>query len=176
MKASVIVTIVLRLFAIQWAAAGVFSLLSIVGLGTSVSLDPNNPMFHWFQMLVLPVCYMLMASATWFCASLISERVVPKSDPELQLFDVGAGDFYGLGVLVMGISTFLSHLTPLLNWIHYLIMNRAGEDLMYGKNGTTMYGVSKELVPCVIGAALALASPKIGARLARKENTEPVKS
>jgi hypothetical protein len=171
MKASIIVTIVLRLFAIQWVVTGVVGLLGVLGYSTTFPVGSEARVVYWFQMLVVPVCYIFLALAAWFFAALIAKCVVPNSDPELGMVSVSARDLYGLGILVVGITAFLSHLAPMLNWVHYLVLNRAGEALMQGRNGLSFYDVTKEAIPCIGGALLAIASPKIGARLARTEGT-----
>lgn len=167
MRASTIVTIVVRLFAIQWAATGIVGLLAILGDRTSFPSDSEARVVYWLQILAVPVCYVFMASAAWLFAAQVAKRVVPNADPELGLVSVTARDLYGLGILVVGITAFLSHLAPMLNWVHYLVLNRAAEALMRGRNGLSFYDVTKEVVPCIGGALLAFASPKIGVRLAR---------
>lgn len=167
MRASIIVTIVLRLFAVQWAVTGVVSLLGILGYSTTFPSDSEAQVVYRLQILAVPVSYMVLALAAWFFAASVAKRVVPSSDPELGMIGISARDLYGLGILVVGITAFLSHLATMLNWFHYLILNRAGEALMQGRNGLSFYDVTKEVVPCVGGAILAFASPKIGARLAR---------
>ena len=174
MKSSTIVTIVLRLFAIQWVVTGVVGVLGILGYSTAFPSDSEARVVYWLQMLAGPVCYIFLASAAWFFALLVAKRVVPISDPELGMVSVSARDLYGLGILVVGITAFLTHLAPMLNWVHYLVINRAGDALMRGRNGLSFYDVTKEMIPCIGGAILAFSSPKIGSRLARAEKIQEV--
>jgi hypothetical protein len=150
---------------------GVVGLLGILGYGAASPSASQDAAVYWFQMLAVPVSYVLLALAAWFFAAIVAKRVVPDADPELGMVSVSARDLYGFGILVIGLTAFLSHLAPMLNWIHYLVLNRAGEALMQGWKGLSFYNVTKEVVPCVGGALLAFASPKIGARLVRKERT-----
>lgn len=167
MKASTIVTIALRVFALQWAATGIISLLTLLGFSTTAAMLDGASLLQRLLTFAIPLSYLILACVAWFFSSWIAKRVVPQSDPELRSLDVSPRDLYGLGILVVGITAFLSHLAPMLNLIHYLVVNQAGETLMAGKNGDSFYQVTKEVIPCLAGAALALASSNLGARLAR---------
>jgi hypothetical protein len=172
MKASFIITIILRLFAIHWAASALLGLLGIIGYSAAIPSSPDNVGFFWMQMLAAPVCYILLALGAWYFAAYLAKRIVPHSDPEIGLVSITARDLYGFGILVIGVTSFLSHLAPMLNWIHYLVINRAGDSLMHGKDGLSFYDVTKEVIPCIGGAAIALYSSKIGERLARIERIQ----
>ena len=166
MKTSTIVAIVLRLFAIYWAASGVIFLTSTLGFGLVATPLAEIRGYQWFQMLAAPAWYLLLACGAWFFASLIAKRVVPAATPETLCMESKARDLYGLGLLLIGVSTFLSHLGPAFSVICRMILERSGDALTQAQNGRAVFDLAKEAVPCVVGAMIACASPKLGARLA----------
>ena len=172
MKASIIITIILRLFAIQWAASALLGLLGIIGYSAAISSSSDNVGYFWMQMLAAPVCYILLALAAWYFAAYLAKRIAPHSDPEIGLISIKVRDLYGFGILVIGVTSFLSHLAPMMNWIHYLVINRAGNALLHGHDGLSLYDVTKEVIPCIGGALIACYSSYIGERLSRRERIQ----
>lgn len=166
MKTSTIVAIVLRLFAIYWVATAMIVAVSLLGVGLITTPLVEVSAYQWFQMLAAPVWYILIAGGAWFFASLIAKRVVPVADAEIGCVEIKARDLYGLGLLVIGVSTFLTHLGPAFSVICRMILDRSGDALTQGQNGRAIFDMSKEVIPCVAGALIACASPKLGARLA----------
>lgn len=88
-----------------------------------------------------------------------------------------AENLYTLAILGFGLYYAIGHLADTLNWIHYLILNRAGQALVNQEGGLSLYDVTSKMIPCVAGAALAILSPKIAKRLvsaglARKVDVE----
>lgn len=166
MKTSTIVAIVLRLFAIYWAATGMIVAVSLLGIGLSTTPLAEVMAYQWFQMLAAPVWYLLLACGAWFFASSIAKRVVPAADAEIRCLEIKARDLYGFGLLIIGIFTFLSYLGPAFSGICRMVLDRSGDALEQGQNGRAIFDLSKEVIPCVAGGLIASASPKLGARLA----------
>jgi hypothetical protein len=167
MKASTIVTIVLRIFAIYWFVTGLVGFVGVVFFRSAIRMLSDHGFAHLSQLLVMPLSYMILAAVFWMFADGVAKYVVPDEDPEVGVLNVLPQDLYGLGILVVGLLSCLSHLGPLLGWVHYLVVNQAGEALMQGKTGVSMYDMTNELIPCVAGGVLALASPRLAARLVR---------
>ena len=165
-KTSTIVAIVLRLFAIYWAATGIIVAVSLLGIGLSTTPLAEVVAYQWFQMLAAPVWYLLLACGAWFFASSIAKRVVPAADAEIGCIEIKARDLYGFGLLLIGVFTFLSYLGPAFSVICRVILDRSGDALAQGQNGRAVFDLGKEVIPCVVGALIACASPKLGARLA----------
>jgi hypothetical protein len=167
MKVITVTVIVLRLFALYWAFMGLITtFVSVLATGPSLQLMLKTDVWKWLQVFLPLLVYFGLAGVTWVCAGALARRLVPNSDFQFHL-QVEARDLYGLGILIVGLSTFLTHLAGALNWVHYLIANRAGEDLVGGKSGSSLYAVSKEVIPCMVGAALAFGASRLGARLAK---------
>ena len=112
-----------------------------------------------------PIVYGTLAFLAWIFAGAVSLRVVGQDNPKLQFNGVTAENFYTLGILGFGLYYAIGHLAATVNWIHYLILNRAGESLVNQQGGLSLYKVTSEMVPCVAGIAVAMLSPKIGKRL-----------
>lgn len=167
MKASVIVTILLRIFAIHWAVTGIVALLGVIGM-SGFNYFSGDATYYWFQVLITPVFYFILAGLAWFFASLVSRTVVPVSDPELNITGVTGKELYSLGILVVGLIFFLKNLTPLMNWIHHIVLYRSGDQLLAGQSGGTLYKLTEALVPCIIGGILALKAPALADLLLRR--------
>jgi hypothetical protein len=167
MRASYIVSIIIRLFAVQWAAQALIAIVAVFGYSATLRHPGEDIIFLWMQLLAAPLSYIALAVGSWLLAGFIAIRVVSDRDPELRIITISALELYTFGLILIGMMSFLSHLAPMMNWIHYLVMNRAGEALMHGKDGLSFYDVTKEVIPCLGGLALAIYSPKIGDRFAR---------
>lgn len=180
MKLSTLVAVVMRLFAIYWSVACVVGILSSIGM-VSIMFQGRTPdVLQAALQFTAPVIYGTMAFLAWIFADAISARVVGENDPKLQFNQVTTENFYTLGVLGFGLYYAIGHFAATVNWIHYLILNRAGQALVNQEGGLSLYNVTSEIIPCVAGAAIAILSPKIGNRLVsaglawnRKENAEP---
>jgi hypothetical protein len=167
MRTTILVSIILRLFAIQWGLTGIVSIMGLLGNTRPLPSHSESLVAYWFDMLSYPLIYILAAFLVWLFATPVAKRITSNSDTEIGLVSLSARDLYGLGILVVGLVVFLRHLAPMLNWVHYLVLNRAGDALVHGRDGLSLYDVTQEIFVCLGGALLALASPKIGARLAR---------
>ena len=167
MKASVIVTILLRIFAIHWAVTGIIVALGVLGT-MSVNYFTGANSYYWIQLLLMPVFYLVLAGLAWFFASLVARTVVPVSDPELDITGITSKELYSLGILVIGLIFFLKNLTPLMNWIHYIVLYRTGDQSIPGQSPSSLYKLTEALVPCLIGAAFALKAPALADLLLRK--------
>ncbi|MGD7652304.1 MAG: hypothetical protein ACQCXQ_03745 [Verrucomicrobiales bacterium] len=166
MSAATIVFIVIRLFAVYWAMAGLLGVAGAISMNAGIGYAADAGFAFWFSALAPSIVYAIIAGAVWFLAGVVSRHVVPRQGGTIESTDLCRGDLFGFGLLLIGASSFLSHLAPMLNWIHFLVMNRAGEELIHGQNGLSMYDVSREVIPCIGGAVLVVASRRIGVRLA----------
>ena len=164
---SSVIAVLLRLTAIYWLVAAVVAVIGSLGAIIIPWISGyGNPM-NTILFLALPGSYTGMAAAAWFAASKIATLVVAGSDPEIHIREVTSADLYTLGLLVIGAYFFILNLGGMINWSHYLILNRAGEELMRNQGSLSLYEVSSVVIQCVVGAALAVMSPKLGQRLVR---------
>jgi hypothetical protein len=165
MKLSILVAVVIRLFAIYWSVTCVLGFLSGIGI-VSMMFPSNTPdVLQAAIPFIVPIVYGTMALLAWIFAGTISLRVVGQNDPKLQFNEVTAENLYTLGILGFGLYYAIGHLADTLNWIHYLILNRAGQALVNQEGGLSLYDVTSKMIPCMAGAALAILSPKIAKRL-----------
>ncbi len=171
MKASVIVAILLRIFAIHWAVSGIVVFLSFLGMNSFSYLTGANS-YYWLQVFISPAFYFILAGLAWFFASLVARTVVPISDPELEINGITPKHLYSLGILVVGLIFFLKNLTPLMNWIHMMVLYRDGDQMLNGQSGGMLYKLTESLVPCVMGGIFALKAPAIADLIMRHNSRE----
>lgn len=167
MKLSILVIIILRLFAITWAVrcgTGLIGTLGLPGLMTSgVRID----LLQMALQFAVPTFYGLFAILAWIFAEAISRRVVGAVDLPLGFGEIRPENLYTLGLLGMGLYYALANLAGTINWLHYLAANRAGQTLLEGEKGLSLYEVSSVMIPFAAGTVIAVLSPKLGRKLAR---------
>jgi hypothetical protein len=166
MKLSLLIAIVLRLFSIYWAVACIVGALTSIGMVGMMSTSGMSSVLQGAIQFAVPVVYGIMALLAWIYARSISLRVVAEHDTHLSFCEVTAENFYTLGVLGFGLYYSIGNIAATINWIHYLIVNRAGQALVNQAAGLSLYDVTSVAIPCIAGAAIAILSPKIGKRLA----------
>lgn len=167
MRLSLLIAIILRLFALYWAVScvvGVMGNVSVMGMAA------GNGMSGYLNLmanLAAPFFYGVIAVLAWFFARLISLKVIGEDDSHVSFSAITAENFYTLGLLGVGLYHAIGNLAASVNWIHFLIVNRAGQSLVHQATGHSLYDVTSSIVPFVAGIALAILSPKIGKRLAK---------
>lgn len=175
MRLFTITVIILRLFGLYWFTA---SLLGIVGFlgGLALMLDQLSEFgdgdllqsLLLFTPLLTSLGYLILGGIAWFSSGKIAKRVVRDLDSEVVMGEVGPANLYALGLLVVGLYFFLSYLGGSLGWLHYLAANQAGDDLIQGEGGLSIYDAISQVVPCAGGLYFALLSGQFGRRLASK--------
>ena len=167
MKLSLLIAIILRLFSIYWAVTfvvGVLASLGVIGLTSGNGLSGS---LELVARLAVPFFYGTISLLAWIFARVISLKVLGENDTEVSFSAITAENFYTLGVLGFGLYHSIGNLAATLNWIHFLILHRAGQSMADQASGHSLYDVSSAAVPCVAGLALAILSPKIGKRIAK---------
>jgi hypothetical protein len=173
MKLSILVIVVLRLFAITWAVRCGAGLISTLGLSRIMPVGVSAAPLQVALQFAVPVFYGLFAVLAWNFAESISRRVVGAVDSELGFSEVRPENLYTLGLLGMGLHYALANLAGTINWLHYLAANRAGQTLLEGEEGLSLYEVSSVMIPFAAGAVIAVLSPKLGRKLARSMTPAP---
>lgn len=176
MKLSLLVAVFLRLFAIYWLVACIVGMMGALGIAGLYSGTGATGGLQFALQFARPVAYGVLATLAWLFAGGISRRVTGATDPELALSEIGPGNLYTLGILGMGLYFALTHLGGTINWLHYLAANDAGDDLIQGVGGLSLYDVTSVLIPFAAGVALSILSPKIGRRLASFGGVSPAES
>lgn len=167
MKLSILVVIVLRLFAITWAVRGGIGLLTALGTAQTFHSSPLGRVLETSMMFAVPAAYVFLAFVAWVFAEAISRRVVGAVDVDLGLSLITAENLYALGFLGIGLHYSLANLATSIHWLHYIVVHRAGQSVIDGRDGHALYDVTSALIPCVAGTVIAMLSPKLGRRLAR---------
>ena len=159
LRSSTVVAIILRLFAIYWAAQALLHLAVDLSayLSSSVSLAWQNliPTF------LMPVLYGILAMLAWIFAGALAAKASGPQDPAVPLRQLERADIYGFGILIIGLYFFLIHIGPSINEIHYLALVKQDPERGF-------YELTSQLIPCVAGLALAIGSPRLGRKLASK--------
>lgn len=165
MKLSILVAVVLRLFAIYWAIYCVTGLLSILGM---FGMEPDiaySPL-QYVIAGVIPVFYGTLAFVGWIFANAVSLRVTGALDPQLDFNQVTAENLYTLGILGIGLFFALNHLGGIGAATYRLILNRSGTVIIQQDSAEMLSQMSSELIPCLAGVAVAILSPKLGRKIA----------
>lgn len=82
----------------------------------------------------------------------------------VDLSPIGPAELYTAAILVTGLQFFLSDLGGTVGWLYYLAANNAGDDLLKGRQGLSLFDVSQQLLPCAGGIYLVVFSRKFGRR------------
>ena len=190
MRLSSITVIILRLFGLYWFAAALLGFVGVLS-GLAVMLEQFKELAEYgddvgirrmllITPLLTPIGYLILGLIAWFASGKIAKRVVREVDSDVAMKDFGPANLYAVGLLVVGLYFFLTYLGGSLGWLHYLAANQAGDALMHGEGGLSIYEVISQIVPCAGGLYFALLSGRFGRRLARKselgEQSVPPKS
>jgi hypothetical protein len=167
MKLSLLVIVVLRLFALWCGVLFVFGLLTGLGMAGVLSSGGGADLLQLVVPLVKPVVHGIFAVVAWIFSESIARRVVGGIDVEVGLAQIQPENLYALGFLGVGLYHALVNLASTVNWLHYIVVNKAGQALVNGQDGLSLYEVTSVMFPCVAGTAVAMLSAKLGRRLAR---------
>ena len=167
MKLSILVVVVLRIFAIVWAVRFCVGMIGALGVSGIITSRGGLDLLQIAIQFAVPVFFGLFAILAWMFAGAISRRVVGAVDSEIRFSDVTPENLYTLGLLGLGLYYALGYLAGTINWLHYLAANRAGSALAAGTDGLSLYDVTSVMIPFAAGVAIAVLSPRLGAKLAR---------
>jgi len=106
MKLSILIVVVLRLFAIMWAVRfciGVLGVLGVLGMSGLMSSEGGPELLQVAIQFAIPAFYGIFSLLAWIFAASISRRVVGAVDSELRFSDVNAGNLYTLELLGVGL-------------------------------------------------------------------------
>ncbi len=151
----------------MWAVRFWIGVLGALGMSGIMSPGGGLNLLQIAIQFAAPVFYGLFALLAWIFAGTIARRVTGAVDSELRFSDVTPENLYTLGLLGMGLYYALGNLAGTINWLHYLAANGAGQAMLDGTDGLSLYEVTSVMIPFAAGAAVAVLSPKMGAKLAR---------
>ena len=164
MKLSVLVAVVLRLFALWWLVLALGGTLASVAMvrspvSHSAPLDLLNLLMFWGA----PAFHLAAAAAAWGAAHFLARRLVATPDPTVEVSALTPQSLYTLGAMTIGLYFALGHLAPMFNWLHFLALQRASPTTA---THLDFYEVTSQVIPCLAGIATFLAAPRIGRSLA----------
>ena len=173
MNFSSLVVVVLRLFGLYWFAAFAIGLVGSLGLVNFSATSGLSGMSKFLPLLVLltPSVYLVLGILVWVFARKIALLVSGDVDFKMGSPNFVREDLYATGLLVLGVYFFLSHLGRSLNWLYYLAVNKAGDELLYGGGTVSFYDVFSQVIPCAAGLYFAIFCRRFGRRLSRKDAT-----
>lgn len=148
----------------------------IPGIG-SIRHSAGLPVFSRLLQVALhfftPVAYGAAAMVAWIFAGGLAAKVTGPADPAVPLAPLTRGDVYGFGLLLGGLWFFLTYLGGSINWLHHLAVSGASADLIQHREGSPIYELSSQLIPCVAGLAVAIRAPQLGRKVAAKTARDP---
>ncbi len=170
LRCSVFVAILLRLFAIYWAVMGVFAIPGSLQM-FSHAYPAGSSWMLWvsrLSYLVVPVIYGFFAMMAWIFGGRIGVKVAGAGDPPIPVRNVSRDDLLAFGILVTGLYYFLGNIGQTINWLHYLAISKDLREIDPQVSENPLYRLTTSLIPCLAGLLLAIASPTLGRKLARR--------
>lgn len=160
MRLSLLVAIVLRLFALWWLVCAATSSLTTLGmLRSPVTRSGTDNLWLFWS---VPAAYLIAAACAWFTASRLSRWLVGAPDAPLAMPNITAANLYSLAALGVGLTFALGNLAPMFNWLHFLALRSS-----YPPSAPNLYEFSNHLVPFLAGSLTAACATKIGSLMAR---------
>jgi hypothetical protein len=159
MPLSSIVTVVLRLFAVNWFVQGILTFVSIV---REVSRAWSFHADYWA--LLYPAIMLVLSVGLFLWSKLLARIVTPRPDPEIVAGGLTQYDLYCFAFTFLGLYFVLSSIADTLNWLHYGFMVARETNGGDAKRADALYQITRPLITFLAGgASLCLAS-----RLARR--------
>jgi hypothetical protein len=170
MPLSNIVTVVLRLFAIQIVGQSINMALSFAAGAVK---DRYHPPHYWLAFLA-PVAGLVFALLEWCLAPVIARWVTRNHDAEVSVGTLSRLDLYSFAFVFLGLYFILTSVAPALNWLHYYLgVSTVGSQ---SESQSSFYTLASYLVTLTAGL-LALLPARRWARklLAREGRDEAVR-
>jgi hypothetical protein len=164
MRISSIVTVVVRLFAIQTFVHGLSFGLSITGSLVAVGDSPRG----YFNYIV-PIVLWGFAAFEWFLAPAISRLVTRGFDSVVTVTAFTREDLYSFAFVFLGLYFILSSIAPALDWLHYFLTisgRGAGQEPHVRKS---FYDLASPLITLIAGFTTLLPANRWARRLLKME-------
>jgi hypothetical protein len=169
MPLNVIVTIVLRLFAVDWFIKAI--ILLPPALQSASASWPGTPNY---VLLVSPGLYLVFAIGLFWWSHLLGRNVTPRPVPEIQFSGLSIYDLYCFAITFLGLYFALSSFASTLNWIHYYFTVLRDTPPESPSRENAFYGLIEPLITFIAGLACLLFAPRFARKLAsiqRKADT-----
>lgn len=164
LRASHVVAILLRLFAIWWMVTGAFYLAS--SLGNLATIRYSGDWVYLATSLVIPTTYGLIALLSWIFAGRIAVKVTGHPDPPALPISFARSDLYGFGLLIVGLWHFLAYLGGTVASLYQLALYRGPDPATLDPSAGPLHALVLSLLPCLAGMGIALCAPALGRKIA----------
>lgn len=163
MPLSGIVTVVLRLFAIQMVGQ---SLQTALFLAATAAKEGSHPPQYWLVFLV-PVALLVFALLEWWLAPVIARFVTRNHDREVAVGTLSRLDLYSFAFVFLGLYFILVSIAPALNWLHYFLRTSAVGS--QSESQSSFYSLAAHLVTLTAGVLTLLPARRWARRLLVRE-------
>jgi len=160
MPLSSIVTIVIRLFALNWIVGGIITFASLVREITRYwSTSPN----YWG--LLYPAVMLAIGVLFFMWSQLVARIVTPRSNPEVNLGGLTQYDLYCFAFTFLGLYFVLSSIAETLNWLHYSFLVVRDTHEGNPQRADSFYQLTRPLITLLAGGASLMFAPRFARKL-----------
>lgn len=165
MPVHTIAFMLLRFYALYWFLDGLIKLISAVW---QMSRYGSSPVYflNLAALGVTPLLYLIFSIAIWFAAPRISRLLMRNHDSKVSLAGVTREDLYAAGFVIVGACYFLSSFAPLINWIHYFVIEGAKEGMRKSAESGDVYEFYFHITTILASLTLILVGPRWARKLA----------
>ena len=164
MPISNIVTIVLRLFAIQMLVQALSLALEVTA---SFALRGGSSR-NYFNYLT-PAALLVLAVLEWLLAPGISRLVTRNHNSELSTGGLSREDIYAFAFVFLGLYFILVSIAPSLNWLHYLFSVEGRSTGQTAEGRKSFYDLASHLITLIAGFMSLLPANRWARRLVNSE-------
>jgi len=160
MPLTAIVTIVLRLFSLNWILQGFFWMSSA---GADFVHSRTLSTEYW---RLAPLVGLVVAGILLFLWSTLVARIVtPRPNPEIVLGELTQYDLYCFAFTFLGLYFVLSSVADTLNWLHYSFMVARDTNDGDPKRADALYQITRPLITLLAGGASVFLAPRFARKL-----------
>ena len=155
-----IVTICLRIFALNWLVYGVIDVVSLISTGrSSVGLAADYSIL-WSALITVVVGVLI-----WMWSRTIARLVTPRPEAEVQFSGLSIQNLYIFAFTFLGLYFVLCAIPPLINFLYYMAV-QASEEPNAGVRSQNFYNLTHNVLTLMVGGACLLLGPRIAVKLA----------
>ena len=160
-----IVTIVLRLFALNWLLQGAFLLSS-----ATTDFVHSNSFFSEYWRLA-PLAGLVVAGILlFFWSHLLARIVTPRPHQDVAFGSLTQYDLYCFAFTFLGLYFALSSIANTLNWLHYFLLVMRDTHENNPQRSSAFYEVTRPLITLIAGCACLLFAPRCARKLTDVQN------
>lgn len=159
MPISHIVTVVLRLFAIQ-------TFVSAFGLALQTTASVRSYGSSYYVAYFTPGALLVFALLEWFLAPSVSRLVTRRQDSTLNIGGLSREDIYSFAFVFLGLYFVLNSVASSLNWLHYFLSVASGSTAEMQRS---FYELASALIPLIAGLIALLQANRWARKLVNRE-------